>query len=145
MYSTIDGEVEAISKTRNGIKIVGHDWLNNKFQTVDPSINKGDVVSVSAKDGKFWNKILTTGGAPSTTTQEVQRKSEVLDLPVYLPRERAIIRQNALTNAVNYATGGTHTVDTIIDIARQFEAYTSGQIDKLELDEALKNTVSEAS
>ena len=44
-------------------------------------------------------------------------------------REQAIIRQNALTNAVNFgiANGATDTA-VIIKIAQEFEEYTSGAL-----------------
>jgi hypothetical protein len=67
-------------------------------------------------------------------------------------RERAIIRQNALTNAVNYFTSmkaepSEYDVDSIVQIAIGFEEYTSGDLlkkvqaeMKAELDEAFDVT-----
>lgn len=153
MYTTISGKVEAISKTRNGIKIDGYDWLNNKFKTVDAHINVGDVVDVSAKDGKFWNKIMSGSGGAPTTTAETHTQSRVLDLPVFVAKERAIIRQNALTHATAIVMGSSLDVKNykpeaiaqeVIDTARQLEAYASGQIDRYELDKAVEEAVEEA-
>tara|TARA_R110002110_G_scaffold79230_4_gene207308 strand:- start:10638 stop:11195 length:558 start_codon:yes stop_codon:yes gene_type:complete len=54
--------------------------------------------------------------------------------PVTLDRNRCIIRQNALTNAVNCLAAGIKvgksvSEDDIIPLARMFEAYTSGDLD----------------
>jgi hypothetical protein len=83
------------------------------------------------------------GGAPSNT--KAMPPSD---------RERAIIRQNALTNAVNYFTSVEGVspdkdtdIDTIIQIAMGFEEYTSGDLlkkvqaeMKAEMDEAFDVT-----
>jgi hypothetical protein len=53
-------------------------------------------------------------------------------LPVLLTRERAIIRQSSLAQAVNFTSqtpGDDWTTDRIILIAREFEAYASGDMD----------------
>ena len=43
-----------------------------------------------------------------------------------------IVRQNALTNAVNFHANieGLGEIDDIIATAREFEAYTSGDLDR---------------
>ena len=51
-----------------------------------------------------------------------------------LVRERLILRQNALTNAVSFASlqvkdGGSIDTAAVISMAREFEAYTSGDVD----------------
>jgi len=56
--------------------------------------------------------------------------------------QRSIIRQNALTNAreLYVGTGGDMTPRTtslIIDLAREFEAYTTGDIERFAAEEAL--------
>lgn len=51
-----------------------------------------------------------------------------------LDRNRLIVRQNALTNAVNFSSGKGEnvTVEQVIKVARAFEAFTSGDADEKE-------------
>jgi hypothetical protein len=60
-----------------------------------------------------------------------------------LDTQRLILRQNALTAAVNYANVNCGTgvpVETIISIAKQFEDYTSGDGDLKEAEDSLKGS-----
>jgi hypothetical protein len=55
--------------------------------------------------------------------------------PVELDRNRSIIRQNALSNAVACLAAGikegtSFSVDDVIPLAKKFEHYTSGDEDK---------------
>jgi hypothetical protein len=54
-------------------------------------------------------------------------------LTPYLPRERLILRQNALTNAVNFVINNPNsdtTPEAVLKTAAEFEAWTSGDVDK---------------
>ena len=46
--------------------------------------------------------------------------------------QRSINRQNALTNAVKYHEGSAVPVEIILNTAREFEAYTTGDTDYME-------------
>ena len=59
-----------------------------------------------------------------------------------LDRERAIIRQNALTNAVNFHASRAYEekelqVEDVIETAKLFEAYTSGDADKEKVEQLI--------
>jgi len=62
-----------------------------------------------------------------------------------LAKDRLILRQNALTAAVNYVNGSrdgtlvaTYTVDDVISFAKKFEYYTSGDMDYDAAEKALE-------
>ena len=61
-----------------------------------------------------------------------------------LDGQRSIIRQNAVTNANTYLSnfGGTKgeavTLDDLIAVARQIEAYTTGDLDAQEVESAME-------
>ena len=50
------------------------------------------------------------------------------------------MRQNSLTNAVKFLTAlkSDPTVDNVIDVARQFEAYSCGDLDRIAAEKSLK-------
>ena len=87
-------------------------------------------------------------GQPSQNVSSIQSstapRSQALK-PVELDRNRSIIRQNSLSNAVNcLAATGTLSMftedsledlkDTVISLAAHFEAYSSGDLDKKSLE-----------
>ena len=132
--STTSGVIDKISSDRHGI-FMGGNWYNNKFKEVDAGISPGDTVEISIKDGKFWNTVKSVGSGPvsySAPTAVASSKKPVQGgFPVAIDHySRAIIRQNALTNAVNYygASAGVNP-EEIIKVARFFETYTSGDIE----------------
>jgi len=95
--------------------------------------------SVEKNDRTFHNingnvKITGTGDnpVPPTATGKPIKLTKVGE-PI-LARDRCIIRQNALTNAVNFttATKGQKklTVSDVLQVASEFEAYSSGDIEK---------------
>ena len=123
-----------------------------------PAINVGDSVSFQ------YVEKAGTGKFAGITFKNIQGKVTKMTAPAAgsapsntkaMPpsdRERAIIRQNALTNAVNYfnninKTTGDDDIDAIIQIAMGFEEYTSGDLlkkvqaeVKAEIDEAFDVT-----
>lgn len=146
-----EGVIEALTKDGKGFLIDGQ-WYKC-FTPAMMKATKGDFVSFSykqvEKDGRTYNNVSgvvsgsgTSGVTPNSgtvskvsgATQSVQR--DPLMLPVLLTRERAIIRQSSLAQAVNYGNYGEGTqankvmsVDDIIRVAREFEAYASGDLD----------------
>jgi hypothetical protein len=55
-----------------------------------------------------------------------------------LSREWLILRQNALTNAVNFTANNPNsdsTVEAVLETAAEFVTWTSGDSEKLELEE----------
>lgn len=146
-----EGVIEALTKDGKGFLIDGQ-WYKC-FTPAMMKATKGDFVSFSykqvEKDGRTYNNVsgVVSGSGGSGTvpnsgtvskvagaTQTAQR--DPLMLPVLLTRERAIIRQSSLAQAVNYGNYGEGTqankvmsVDDIIRVAREFEAYASGDLD----------------
>jgi hypothetical protein len=97
---------------------------------------KGDEVTIDYEtNAKGYNDIkemwVTGKGSVETRGGSAIVKSNIREFPVGpLAPERAINRQNALTNAVKYAEGEHLSVDDVIEIARKFEAYTTGDMDR---------------
>ena len=154
--SEITGVVEAIGtkevKTRFGMKPtysmkVDGEWYKTGFNK--PRCDKGDEVSFSYVEGTYGREVdakaisVGAGGAKGAPTPATPRPAPsyggkgVFPIPA-LDGQRAIVRQNALTNArelvVGCAGGKPFAVDDeeiirIIAIARKFEAYACGDLD----------------
>ena len=159
----IQGTVEGVSiKWEKYSILVNGTWYSTKLEWATCKPNKGDEVSFDDGGSKFTKnmKILGEGtGAPAASSggsvTAVASKSSYSrgSFPIALEDgQRSIIRQNALTNARELVgrtiTGDTGfepevTVDLIIEIARQFEAFTAGDIDRYEA-EASKEEVKDA-
>ncbi len=146
-----EGVIEALTKDGKGFLIDGQ-WYKC-FTPAMMKATKGDFVSFSykqvEKDGRTYNNVsgVVSGSGGSGTVPNSGTVSKVagvgptqtrdpLMLPVLLTRERAIIRQSSLAQAVNYGNYGDGTqankvmsVDDIIRVAREFEAYASGDLD----------------
>lgn len=117
-------------------------WFSNKFKPYPDGVIEGATVRVEFKPStyksKFWDKIEVVGAstgpavvAGSPTPKATAMKPEIFPVP-YNSTSSSIVRQNALTNAVKFVSlsDGEHTVEEVLDVAVQFEAYTSGKIDK---------------
>jgi hypothetical protein len=130
---------------------VGGAWYSTGFK--DPKVNAGDVVSFDYNTGSYGNeadpKSITKGSAPAAASSPVTRVipavssgKGVFPIPA-LDGQRSIIRQNALTNARELfvgAAGGkpmawdeSAMCDSIINMARKFEAYSAGDLDAEEV------------
>lgn len=144
MNDRATGYIKAIRKDGKGFQLDDGNWYG-VFAATQLKANKGDYVEFAyksvIKNGNEYRNVqgVVSGTAVSPTGGSMREIPEnnsggqsrsPLMLPVMLARERAIIRQNALTNAVQYA-GSVNgvTVDVVIGIAREFEAYTSGDYD----------------
>lgn len=137
--------------------IKGDDGTWYKCGFTKPKCSEGDTIEVDVKETDYGTEIIDPkniravgGGGVSVPTASAPRSSggggragydRVFPVPALSP-ERAIIRQNALTNArelVVASHGGkpydltsTHMTQDIIAIARMFESYSTGDIDKAE-------------
>jgi len=160
MSNVSNGVVEAVRKDDKGLMIAGA-WYSsfNAFS----GITKGDVVSFSFAEKGQWKNIKgpiekVTGIAvgsesvsqPSTTSATQQElpphymiakgymsKVQTFPIPVDHP-DRAIVRQNSLTNAVNMLAhakifmgldDASLMAEVTIEIATIFEKYSTGQLE----------------
>jgi len=133
----INGVVEAKSNKYDKFSILVDDvWYSSKFEI---KAEKGDVVEFdNGGAGKKWCsklKVVSKGsGSPaaavSSGTPAKSFSRGAFPVP-QLDGSRAIIRQNAVTNA--NAFFGNQSMDytsvELIDMARAIEAYTSGDIE----------------
>lgn len=134
------------------IKGTDNNWYKCGF--TKPKCSEGDTIEVNVKETDYGSEItdpknitIVGGGGVSVPSASPVRSGgtasrggydRVFPVPALSP-ERAIIRQNALTNARELYVG---TLDTkkgvslddaakhIIEVARIFEAYSTGDIDK---------------
>ena len=134
--------------------IKGTDGQWYKCGFTKPKCNEGDTIEVDVKETTYGTEItdpknitVVGGGGVSVPSTSAPRSGggasrggydRVFPVPALSP-ERAIIRQNALTNAremVVASFGGKpfdaneSVAHSIIAMARQFEAYSTGDLDK---------------
>lgn len=157
--SAISGVVNGISTkpvtTKFGTKPtysinVDGEWFKCGF--TKPKCNKGDEVSFEYTEGTYGKEVdmksLTTGSAATTAPAVPKSAPDGAGRPAFggkgvfpipaLDGQRAIVRQNALTNARElYAAskGGKvyefnrDVAAEIVSVARYFEAYACGDLD----------------
>lgn len=130
MYK-VTGVIAALARNGKGFK-VGEVWYNVYSAADLGDVKKGDTVEfdfVARNDfknvqGAVRIKDAAPAAAPSTSGATGGWRGKDPEV------QAAIIRQNALTAAVNYVLG-TKTAKVspadVIQVARQFEAYTSGR------------------
>lgn len=158
IMSEITGVVESIGtkevKTRFGMKPtysmkVDGEWYKLGFNK--PRCDKGDTVTFNYTEGTYGREVdakaisVGTGGVKAAPESAAPRAPSysgkgVFPIPA-LDGQRAIVRQNALTNAremvVAFDNGDKGIVDynimsdKIIHIARKFEAYACGDLDAI--------------
>ena len=155
--ATMTGIVEELSQkdvtTKFGVKPtysikVNGTWIRCAFKK--PPCNVGDEVAFDGESGTYGmegkNVIVTTRGsgappsaaAPTAVIRNTSASnSRVFPIPP-LHGDRSIVRQNALARATELAIacrGGKpfeideSTTTIVIALARQFEAYTAGDLD----------------
>lgn len=143
----VTGQVEQVSTNfgKFGIKINGS-WYNTKLEWMSgkPTPVAGDTVTFD-DGGKTYIKGLKIGVAGAVApvaavSKAISSPSRMGSFPIGVTDgQRSICRQNALTNAINYVSNiGSHdaaedTVGYIIEIAKRFEAYTTGSADADEI------------
>lgn len=143
--------VEAKSKDGKKIKI-GEDWFSAFNASTLEGVERGDTVSFVYTLKGDWKNIkgsvrkgegtATDAIAPiKTSTPHFSRGN----FPIHpLDGQRSIIRQNSLTNAVVVAQMQFSREDTlptneeIISIAREFEKYSAGDLDREAAEAELK-------
>lgn len=145
------GTVEAITDKFGKFNVLLDDgnWYSTKMEWKPKfPINKGDVITFdSGPTGKYLQKVkITSGGGSSSgggvpiagSSNSPMKATGGRTFPVgALAPERTINRQNALTNAVNFCNEET-SPEEVIEVARLFEAYTTGDLDAAEAEEAMK-------
>ena len=139
----VSGVVDGISRKfppKIGISVNGK-WYNTNEEWLKTVPNKGDTVEFDDGGKNYIKQLKIVGGeiAPIASGGKVMPASD---------RDRGIIRQNALTNAVNCVTNNRElyeALDTDIDLieaiiytAMKFEKYTSGDMIKEAAKEAEK-------
>lgn len=144
MSDTMNGTVEAIRKDGKAFKLSGGDWYSAFKAEQLNGAQKGDTVEFQYKtNGNFKNidgSVTRTGngGGDAGSSPAPKRQYNAgggRSFPVgKADGGRAINRQNALTNAVNFTIANTGegsfmTTEEVIEVARQFEAYTCGDTD----------------
>ena len=158
--TVISGKIAGIEpravNTRNGVKTTYNVTLDSgdRFDTVFKAPAQlglggvGDNVTVTVEETKWGNKFKSLGGTPSSVqpsgTTAPSRSAGIAGRPFPVPRtsgEMAIIRQNALTNAVNLWSHYIGTLppeaaeavlnddveELIIATAYKFANFSSGQ------------------
>jgi len=140
MKEVASGVVSRIGQNGKSFQLVETDskWFGafNMSQLADAQI--GDKVSFAYTSKEVGDKtyhnvqgnVTVSGGSGSTPPSSPAAAGQTS-----LVRDRLILRQNALTNAVKameleMKDGGDFSAEGVIAIAREFEAYTSGDSDK---------------
>jgi|DEB0MinimDraft_6_1074348.scaffolds.fasta_scaffold01610_20 hypothetical protein len=115
-------------------------YYNQKKKWLDCTPNSGDVVEFDNGGSKYIQNLRIVGAGEVPTASSSPKPRSVNSSPAgrtfpvgKSAPERTINRQNALTAAVNYCNDN-HSPEQVIDIARMFEAYTTGDLDKSEED-----------
>lgn len=132
--STVSGVVGWVGQNKYGkysIKLEENEnWYNSNYEI---KANKGDTVEFDDGGKKYCSKlrVVSSGGKGSTTVTPIKSSGRgVFPVPA-LDGSRAILRQNAVTNA-NTILGNTresYTLEALLETARSIEAYTSGDLD----------------
>lgn len=158
----VQGRVLEFRKDGKGIKLDSTGEMYSVFnQQMLNGINLGDTVSFDFKEGTSINKMtgrpyLNISGKVTNLSGSGQAPTPVANnnypvSPSYvktpdkvgepvLATSRCILRQNALTAAVNfmnYAETTQITPEFVILVAKEFEAYTSGDADLEEVTKEL--------
>ena len=139
---------------------INDDWYSSYggIEIKKAKVGKGDTVSFGWIAKGPFNNIKTAidvndKGEDAPPRFETSTKPEAPSRApkfgaVQLERDRCIIRQNSLTNAVNYYNGdkeGTMVnADDIIKTAKVFEAYSSGDADVEKMEKIAHDLISGA-
>lgn len=148
--ATVTGVVEGVSTKFGKYSIlVDGTWYGTKEEWATVKPNKGDAVSFDNGGAKFFKNCTITGGgsAPAASASASGSKSYSKGSFPVDPEDgsRAILRQNALTNARNLfgelkeGQDMEAAVATIIEMAREFEAFTSGDTERYAAEAKVKD------
>ena len=141
----VTGVIEATTDKFGKFNVLmdnGKWYSTNPERAPNPRPVKGQTITFdSGSTGKYLNSVRIEGGAPAPASKPASSSgggsfsanSTARTFPVApLAPERTINRQNALTNAVAYFAhfeDGVPTPENVIEVARKFEAYTTGDLD----------------
>lgn len=153
--SIVNGTIEAYSNKYGKHSIlVGGKWYSSKFEI---KASKGDSVEFDDKDKGYVNalKVLSAGSSPATKSSFGGRGAATVGFPVgFDTKDRSIVRQNSLSNAVKLvsdlglfeidANDGGESMEKVallcVNVARIFEAYSSGDEDAKEAAKLLEES-----
>lgn len=164
--ATVTGVVEAKSNKFGKFSILldNGTWYSSKY---DINCEKGDAVTFEDGDRKYCQKLKVVGGGggtPSASTGATSISKPApfkAGFPVPIDtKDRSIVRQNALSHATNLFIGAlskqpdlekvmtpkdlekflSANASAIVETARIFEGYTSGDDDAMEAEQILKET-----
>lgn len=136
MAESIVGIVEEVINNGKG-KGSGVRINGSKYGVYDPAAANMDAIEAgmnvslryTEKDGGGGIKYKNVQGRITPVKGDVAATAPAAPQGVVGGREQAIIRQNALTNAVNFGVAqGVDDTNVIIGIAQAFEEYTSGAL-----------------
>lgn len=155
---TVDGETYS-AFSADQIKCRVGDYVSFEFTEKAGTSRTGSPVVYKNVRG---NVIPSTGGGPAVTGIAVPPPGYLPPAPYKAPedvgkpilsKDRLILRQNALTAAVNFCnefgkptTGAEVAIPTpedVVAVAKKFEYYTSGDMDVDAAEEALKSDKAE--
>jgi len=146
--STVRGTVDKVNIPDQYGKasiLVNGKWYNTRPDWLPTTPSQGDTVEFDDGGRNYIKKlkVVSSGGpvaSSSSGNTPTPTGGRTFPVGVTAP-ERTINRQNALTNAVNYYnhTGrvGDVSPEDVIDTARIFEEYTTGDLDLREATEAM--------
>jgi hypothetical protein len=133
----VTGTVDATNDNYGKVNInVAGKWYSTKrewWKGNDPVV--GDNVTFDDGGRNYIKNYKVSSGAPAPASgggSAPPRRYEKTFPIAALDPSRAINRQNALTNAVNFVTTTAvpeASPDDVIQVARLFEAYTTGDLD----------------
>ena len=149
----VNGLVEYKAQNKFGgysIKVKGN-FFNSKWE---PACNKGDVVEFDDGGKKYINSLKvvragTSAPAPVGTAalatgygaapKRFRNNGEEGGFPIHPGAyERALDRRNALNAAVEFwpymGSATTPTPEEVVEIARYFEAYTTGDLERIKVE-----------
>lgn len=141
----VKGTIGSMRKDRKGIQVDGQ-WYaafaSSQLKDVEWKDEVEFTVDVKEKNGSTYYNIKgdvkKVGGGSSSTPTMPSSSPAVMAAAAIWPqpvdaRGRQIIRQNSVTNAVNYAktfmAADACSPYEVVSVARVFEAYCTGEMD----------------
>lgn len=154
------GTIDSKRRDGKGVK-VGEDWYTVMFSSVLAGVEKGDTVEIEYvtkpspsgpdyRNIKSINKVSAPASRPVTAAAAAPASTyaaRTFPVAAFSP-DRSIIRQNALAHATKMAElcycdlmdslNMEEQVNKVIEMARMFEAYSAGDLDRVLVDAEVK-------